>query len=420
MDAAGMTQTRSAALFERMAGLLPGGNTRATTWYPPFPVALAGGHGARVVDVDGNEYLDFLANYTAMVHGHGFPPIVEALERTARNGWSFPAPSEDQAELAARICARFGAIERVRFTNSGTEAVMVAVRAARAFTGRDVIVKAFGGYHGCWEQVAAGAGEDPDARAELEPGIPAVVADLVLQVPYDDAGALAATMAEHGDRVAAILLEPVLGHSIEPASPEYLHAARRIADAHGALLILDEVITARLHTGGRQTQLGVTPDLTTLGKVIGGGVPIGGVGGRAEVMDVFDPRRDRFVEHHGTFNGNGLAMAAGCASLDALPAAEIDRIDLLGARLADGLTAALADAALPGRVTRVGSLLHVHLPLPELRALHAAALREGLYMAPRGQMSISTPMDDELVDAGIAAFARAAQHVQHATGSPAP
>ena len=149
-------------------------------------------------------------------------------------------------------------------------------------------------------------------------------------------------------------------------------------------------------------------------------MPIGAVGGRAEVMDVFDPRRDRFVEHHGTFNGNGLAMAAGCASLDALTAAEIDRIDALGGRLADGVATALTEAGLPGRVTRVGSLLHVHLPLPELRALHAAALREGLYMAPRGQMSISTPMDTEIVDGGVAAFARAAQHVQHPTGSRTP
>jgi glutamate-1-semialdehyde 2,1-aminomutase len=179
------------------------------------------------------------------------------------------------------------------------------------------------------------------------------------------------------------------------------------------------VITARLHTGGRQTQLGITPDLTTLGKVIGGGLPIGAVGGRADVMEVFDPRRPRFVEHHGTFNGNGLATAAGCASLDALPQAEIDRIDALGARLESGLTAAIAAAELPGHVTRVGSLLHVHLPAGELHALHAAALAEGLYMAPRGQMSISTPMDDALVDAGIAAFARAADRVAERTGASA-
>ena len=411
-----MTLARSEALFERMAGLLPGGNTRATTWYAPFPVALAGGAGARVWDVDGNEYLDFLANYTAMVHGHAFGPIVETIERTARNGWSFPAPSETQADLAERICARFGSIDRVRFTNSGTEAVMAAVRAARAFTGRDLIVKAVGGYHGCWEQVAAGAGEDPAARSG-EPGIPAVVADLALQVPYDDGAALEAAMDVSGDDVAAILLEPVLGHSIEPAGAAYLEVAARLAHDHGALLILDEVITARLHTGGRQTQLGITPDLTTLGKVIGGGLPVGAVGGRADVMAVFDPRRERFVEHHGTFNGNGLAMAAGCASLDALPQPEIDRIDALGARLHAGLTAAIAAADLPGHVTRVGSLLHVHLPARELQTLHAGALAEGLYMAPRGQMSISTPMDEALVDAGIAAFARAADRVANRTGA---
>jgi glutamate-1-semialdehyde 2,1-aminomutase len=364
-------------------------------------VALSHGDGYRVWDVDGNEYLDLLSNYTSLVHGHGAPTIAAAVEAAVRSGSAHPAPLTLQAELADRICSRVSGIDKVRFTNSGTEAVMVAVRAARAITGRVVVIKAIGGYHGSWEQVSLGASEDEDigsSQVKLEPGVPAAVASMLRSVRYNDIGHLEETMASVGGEVAAILLEPVLGHVIEPATADYLRRARQLADEHGALLILDEVITLRLHEGGVQRQLGIDPDLTTLGKVIGGGLPVAAVGGHDSVMEIFDPRRAPYIEHHGTFNGNTLGMAAGIASLDLLPQDEIDRINALGDRLAAGLQQQLSSADSDLVLTHVGSLMNVRGDEVALTRLHAAALDEGVYMAPRGMLCISTPMDEPLID----------------------
>jgi glutamate-1-semialdehyde 2,1-aminomutase len=402
--------SESKRLFERMERVMPAGNTRTTTFYPPFPVALARGDGCRVWDVDGNEYIDLLSNYTSLVHGHGAPPIVAAVEAAIRSGSAHPAPLSLQYELAERICSRVPAIDKVRFTNSGTEAVMVAVRAARAITGRDMVIKAIGGYHGSWEQVSLGASEDEDidaSQVRLEPGVPAAVAQMLRSVRYNDVEHLEAAMAEIGSDVAAILLEPVLGHVIEPATAEYLSHARRLADDHGALLILDEVITLRLNEGGVQAQLGIAPDLTTLGKVIGGGLPVAAVGGRDGAMEIFDPRRAPYIEHHGTFNGNTLGMAAGCASLDLLPQGEIDRINGLGDRLAAGLREQLASADAGLMLTHVGSLMNLRGEARALEALHSAALDEGIYMAPRGMLCISTPMDEGIVDEALGRMQRA-------------
>jgi glutamate-1-semialdehyde 2,1-aminomutase len=394
----------SARLFERMARVMPAGSTRTTTFYPPFPIAIERGEGSRVWDVDGNEYIDLLSNYTSLVHGHAAPAIVAAVERAMRSGSAHPAPLAVQAELAERICARVPAVEKVRFTNSGTEAVMVAVRAARAITGRDHVVKAIGGYHGSWEQTALGSSEDEDIDATdvvLDPGIPQPVAQLLHSVRYNDTGHLESTMAEHGTDVAAILLEPVLGHVIEPATAAYLTRARELADRYGALLILDEVITLRLHEGGMQAAMGIAPDLTTLGKVIGGGLPVAAIGGREETMGIFDPRVGGSIEHHGTFNGNTLGMAAGVASLDLLPQPEIDRINALGDRLAARLAQLLEASQLELALTGVGSLMNVRGDAGELLALHHAALDAGLYIAPRGMLCVSTAMDDAVIDEAI-------------------
>jgi glutamate-1-semialdehyde 2,1-aminomutase len=408
-------QERSLALFRRLERLLPGGNTRTTTFYAPFPIAVARGDGALVWDADGNRYIDLLGNYTALIHGQAHPAIGEAVSAAFRSGSAHPAPIELQAALAERIAARVPSIERLRFTNSGNEAVMMAVRAARAFTGRDAIVKAVGGYHGSWEQVATASSEDEAdpgrAAPGGEPGIPRAVAGLAHPVSYNDVEGLTETMQVHGDQVAAIILEPVLGHIIEPATTAFLQAARSLADAHGALLILDEVITLRLHVGGAQALHGVNPDLTTLGKIIGGGLPVGAFGGRADVMDQFDPRRAGHVDHHGTFNGNALTMAAGGASLDLLPQSEIDRIGALGARLADGALQAVRDAGLSLDSSRVGSLVNLRGPLDLLLAMHAAALDEGVYMAPRGLLCVSTPMDDAILDEVLGSLQRAALRV---------
>jgi glutamate-1-semialdehyde 2,1-aminomutase len=430
----GFDTSRSRALSERLQRSLPGGDTRSITYYAPYPLAIARGSGYRLWDIDGNDFIDLLNNYTALYHGHAHPAIVEAIGKQAGLGTCFPAPNELQAELAERICSRFDSIDRVRFTNSGSEADMMAIRAARAFTGRDEIVKVDGGYHGLWEQVPmswgvqhgrVGAGEGGDPGEIWDIAIPKAVQELVHMFDYNDIDQLEAIMTERSGRIAAVIFEPVLGEGVVVGEPSFFTRARELCDQHGALLILDEVITARLHPGGYQAVLGVRPDLTVLGKGFGGGVPSAGFGGRAEVMDILNPRRPGTLSHAGTFNGNPLAMAAGCASLDLLTPSEIDRINGLGALLADGLRETLRANELAGRITSAGSLVHVHFDTGEeirsfrdvnlhsemLVRLHGAALEEGVYIAPRGTLNTSTAMDGSVIEEAVARLGRAMRRI---------
>jgi glutamate-1-semialdehyde 2,1-aminomutase len=417
----------SRSLNEEFRRWLPGGDTRSITWFAPYPVVIDHAAGHELVDADGRGYIDLLNNYTALVHGHAHPRIVEAITEQARRGTVYPAPHAGQAALAAELVRRVPSVERVRFTNSGSEAVMQAIKAARAFTGRPLLVKVDGGYHGSWDQVPLTAAE---ARGQ---GTPAEVAGLVRFVPYNDLDALGALLAREGDHVAAILLEPVMGEGVIAASAEYLHGVRELATAHGALMVLDEVVTFRLAEGGRQQTLGVSPDLTTFGKIIGGGLPVGAVGGGERVMSVFDPSRPHALPHSGTFNGNTLTTAAGLVSLELLTPSEIERIDALGASLANGLREAMAANGLRGCVTRCGSLLHLHfdveteptaftdlaLDSPTLAHMHLACMEEGLFIAPRGLLNTSTAMDEAAVTEAVARFARAAASVGHSGSVPA-
>jgi glutamate-1-semialdehyde 2,1-aminomutase len=404
---------RSREIAERLERSIPGGNTRSLAYFPPYPLVISSGSGCRIWDADGNEFVDLLNNYTASVHGHALPAVNEAMSEQAVLGTVFPAPSELQAELAERIVGRVASVEKVRFANSGSEAVMMAVRGARAFTGREKIVKAEGGYNGMWEQVPISWPQD-HYRAAMPEG----VRELVRMVDYNEVGQLEAAMREEGEEVAAIILEPVTGTGVFTGTPEYFAAARRLADEHGALLICDEVITLRLGVGGFQEVLGVRPDLTTMGKIIGGGLPVGAFGGRADVMEVFDPRAREHLHHSGTFNGNLMTMAAGCVTLDLLTHPEIERINALGERLAEGLRRSLAERPdLHGVVNNCGSLVHVNfetegevrrfsdlrLDSPVAAAFHLAALEEGVYFGPRGFMNTSTAMDEQVVDEALEA-----------------
>ena len=396
-----MEHQRSRELFERLAKVMPGANTRTVTHYEPFPVCIERGEGCRIWDVDGNSYIDLLNNYTPLVHGHAHPRIVEAITRTAAQGLAaaVPAPIALQAELAERLCARTPSIDLVRFTNSATEAVMMAVRAARAFTGRDDFIMPSNGYHGSWDQVSLSGTDEahPDGAEGVVPmGIPAVVADVVHFVRFNDIGHLEELMRQHGSTTAAILLEPILGHILEPGDPEFIRAALRLAHEYGALLILDETITYRLHVGGWQAKHGLEADLTTLGKTIGGGMPVGAFGGKEHVMRIFDPRAAAPLAAHGTMNGHPLCMAAGCASLDLLDQPAIDRINGFGESLAERLEGAARDADVDMQVHAYGSLMQVNCSDP--LAFHRACLEEGLYIAPRGSMNVSTPMDEAVLD----------------------
>jgi len=396
-----MKDDNSQALFERLAKVMPGANTRTVTHYDPYPISIDHGEGCRLWDVDGNVYIDLLNNYTPLVHGHAHPRIVEAIMQAATRGCAsaFPAPTALQGELAERLCTRTPSIDLVRFTNSASEAVMMAVRGARAFTGRDDIVFPSNGYHGSWEQVSvSGVDEEhPDGAEGVVPmGISKAVADMAHFVRFNDIGNLEELMERHGSRIAAILLEPILGHILDPGEPEFISAALRIAHDHGALLILDETITYRLHVGGWQVRHGIEPDLTTTGKTIGGGMPVGAFGGKEDVMRIFDPRGANPLAAHGTMNGHPLCMAAGCASLDLLDQSAIDRINGMGERLAEQLDGAARDAGVDMHVHACGSLLQVNCADP--LAFHRACLEEGLYIAPRGSMNLSTPMDQAVLD----------------------
>src|SRR5215210_5982379 len=415
----GIKTERSREIAERLGRSIPGGNTRSLAFFPPYPLAISAGSGCRIRDADGNEFVDLLNNYTASVHGHAVPAVNEAMREQAALGTVFPAPGELQADLAERLIGRVASVEKVRFANSGTEAVMMAVRGARAFTGREKVVKAKGGYNGMWEQVPMSLPDDPDT---CKAAMPEGVRELVRMVDYNDEEGLEAVMEEESGEVAAVLLEPVTGTGVFAGTPEYFEAARRLADEHGALLICDEVITLRLAFGGFQEILEVRPDLTTMGKIIGGGLPVGAFGGRSDVMAIFDPSAPHHLHHSGTFNGNLMTMAAGCVALDLLTQKEIERINALGERLANGLRRSLAERPdLEGVVNNCGSLVHVNFETEgEFRnysdlnlnslvvaAFHLAALDEGVYFAPRGFMNTSTAMDERVVDDALEACSRA-------------
>jgi glutamate-1-semialdehyde 2,1-aminomutase len=390
----------SRALFERALGSLPGGNTRTTIFHDPYPVYLVGGEGCRATDVDGVERIDFISNYTSLILGHCHPRVVEAVQRQAGRLMSAAAPNELEIELAERIRERLPSIELIRFANSGTEATMLALRAARAFTGRSAIATFAGGYHGSHDY-AASIPADPSASPGGR-GIPAAVADTVVVAPFNDIEGTRAAFEPRLADLAAVIIEPVLGSGgVLPATAEFLAFLRELTREAGALLVFDEVISFRIGYHGAQGRLGVTPDLTTLGKIIGGGLPVGAFGGRADVMALFDPRSDNPLGHGGTFNANPLTMAAGLATLAEMTPERYDELEALAVELWEKLTTLFADTSVAGSVTQAGSLFN--LQLDDTASLHLALLSNGILLTGRGMGCLSTPMTTVEVDAFVEA-----------------
>lgn len=404
----------SAARAERAAALFPGGDFRAAAWHRPYPLTIAGGAGPWLRDVDGHEYLDLLGNYTALVHGNAHPAVVEAATAAVAAGTCWAAANDHMVELAQLLVDRVASVERVRFCNSGTEATMHAAMVAREVTGRRTVLMARYGYHGSYDDYEAGNLGHPGPRTAL--------------APYGDAAAFEAVLAERGDEIACVILEPVMGSSgVVPAPPGFLARVAAATRAAGALFVLDEVITFRLAAGGAQALAGVEPDLTTFGKLIGGGFPVGALGGRAGVLAVTDPAVGR-LPLSGTFNANPVTMAAGAVAVRELTGDRIAAIDRWCGRLADGLTKAAADHGVPFSCRRAGSLLNVFLS-PEspatladrtdgdrMAAFHLACLANGLFFAPRGLLATSTVLSDELVDEAVERAARAFAAVAAARG----
>jgi glutamate-1-semialdehyde 2,1-aminomutase len=352
---------KSAAAFARAAEVIPGGvnsPARAFGAVGGQPIFIARGEGAHLIDLDGNRYLDYVGSWGPLILGHCHPRVVEAVTEAASKGASFGAPTEAETELAELIRELMPSVEMVRMVSSGTEAAMSAIRLARGFTGRDVIVKFAGCYHGHVDALLVAAGSSATTLGvPNSPGVPAGCTQDTLLVRYNDVAGLQHAFMSHGDRIAGVILEPVVGNMglVVPA-PDFLLELRRLTERHGALLIYDEVMTGfRLALGGAQELQGMKPDLTVLGKIVGGGLPVGAYGGRADVMKKVMPAGPVFQA--GTLSGNPLAMAAGLATLRELrDHPPYDHLETLSRRLADGLTHAARDANVPHRLQRVGSM----------------------------------------------------------------
>lgn len=358
--------SNSAQLWKRACDALPGGSTRVQTFFHPYPTYIDSAQGCRVTDIDGVSRIDFVGGYTVQVHGHSHPEIVAAVRRQAEKVISLSLPTELEVELAEIFCQRTESIERVRFANSGSEAVMNAIKAARAYTGRPKIAKCEGVYHGSYDYAEVSLDPNPQnwgadapvpvgyARGEPE----GLLRDVVV-IPFNDVENSRRILEAHADTLAGVLLDPApcrCGGG--RASRAYSDMLREVTRKIGALLIVDEVVTYRLHEGGAQTLFGIDPDITTLGKIVGGGLPIGVVAGRAEVMQVFDARKGKpACPHSGTFTANPLTMAAGIASMRLLTQDVIDELNAKAQKFRAALNETFKLAGMPGRVMGEGSLL---------------------------------------------------------------
>jgi glutamate-1-semialdehyde 2,1-aminomutase len=383
--------SRSAQLYERARAVMPGGNTRRTVFTPPFPAYAASAQGPYVVDVEGQRRLDFVNNYTALIHGHAHPRILEAVVRQLSLGTAVSFPTESEIRLAELLVERVDSIEQLRFTNSGTEAVMMAIQAARAFTGRSKIAKFDGCYHGSYEN-----------------------AEVLL--PFNQPDTVERLLRQHGSELAAVLVDP-LPHRpgfLDPVA-ELLPRLRQITRELGVLLISDEIISFRLDYHGPQHNYGYAADLTTLGKIIGGGFPVGAFGGRADVMALFDPTHPGpQISHGGTYNGNPVTMIAGYEAMAMLTPEAYDRIGALGQRLRIGLANVFETRGLSWQVTGQGSLFKLHphprplvdyqsaLPTPgeqsTVEQFYLAMLGNGIMLTPDLAGALSTPMTEREVD----------------------
>jgi glutamate-1-semialdehyde 2,1-aminomutase len=388
--------------FEELRHYLPGGDSRSTLFYPPYPAVLVQGDGCRVVDLDGNRLLDLTGNHSILVHGYGAPRVLEAIRRQVELGTCFSGPTEAQLRFAQHLVERIGSLERVRFTNSGTEAVMMAVRAARRFTGRRKIAKLEGGYHGTSGCVMGS--EHPD----------------LLVLPADDADAAVALLARHGADIAALLVEPVQGAAgMLALNAAYLRALRDATRRLGIVLVFDEVVSLRVAYGGAEEYFGIKPDMSCLGKLIGGGLPLGAFGGREEIMALFDPSHGPpVIPHPGSYNANPVSLAAGLATLELLSRDTVTRLNATGDRLRAGLSGVFAEAGIPVSVTGLGSLFGMHLTEGPVRTIRDAAradaaLRhsiflglyvEGILLDPRGVGTLSTAIGEPEIEEFLAAL----------------
>ncbi|MBM10667.1 MAG: glutamate-1-semialdehyde-2,1-aminomutase [Chloroflexi bacterium] len=423
-----MELSKSEALFAQAQQYIPGGvnspvrSFRAVGGTPPF---IARGEGARVWDVDGNEYIDYLGSWGPLVLGHSHPAVVEALKKTAEGGTSFGAPVEGEIELAKLICELLPSVDSVRLVNSGTEACMSAIRLARAFTGRNKLIKFAGCYHGHADGLLAMAGSGALTHGiPTSAGVPESYASETLVADYNDIESVEKFFLANPTDIAAVILEPVAGNmGVVPPAPGFLADLRRITQENGSLFIFDEVITGfRVGPNGAQGLYGINPDITTMGKIIGGGLPVGAYGGRKDVMEMVAPLGPMYQA--GTLSGNPLAVSAGVATLNELKKpGTYEKLESLAQRLTEGATKAFQSAEIPSTINRVGSMFTGFFNAGPVSGLsHAegsdtatygsyfhAMQEQGIYVAPSQFEAgfVSTAHTEADIDATIAKVSEA-------------
>lgn len=438
--------SRSAQLFDRAQQSMPGGGTRHPVMFQPYLVYAADAQGCRVTDIDGTQRIDFINNFSSQIHGHAHPRIVQAISEQARHITSAILPTEHEIRLAELLRERVPAIKKVRFCNSGTEAAMLAVKAARARTGRRRVMKMEGGYHGQYPELETswvasadnwGPLSEPN-RVPFGEGTPGALTENIVVAPINRSEITQALIRRYADELAAVIIDPFPSHMrFLRASPEYLNMLREETARLGIVLIFDEVFSFRLGYHGAHGHFGVTPDAVVLGKIIGGGLPIGAFGGSDDVMSVFTTLRANGlpkVFHGGTFTANPMSMAAGLASMQLLTREAYADLDAKGDRLRSGLRAAATRASLPVVVHGGGSLTAIAIAerdfdsyrdmvtsigpkhRDKMLAFHRAMLNAGILVSPQGVLVGSTPMSDADIDAAVAAAGAAFQSLPR--GSP--
>jgi glutamate-1-semialdehyde 2,1-aminomutase len=409
----------SREFYRRATKVMPGGNTRHSTVLSPYPIYVSRGQGCRVTDVEGQERIDFLNNYTSLILGHANPQVTRAVQQRMALSSAFTMPTEAEVELAELIVSRVSYIDQMRFCNSGSEAVMMAVRAARAFTGKPKIAKFEGAYHGVYDYVQVSEGPPPgdwgDAEAPAsvaEPSIAASVSSEVVVLPWNNIQACRRLIARHKEELAAVIVDALpLGIGLISPKPGFLEALRDETERHGILLISDEVMSFRLSYYGAMHEHQIRPDLTTFAKIIGGGFPVGAVAGPAGVMSVFDHTRNCKVHHGGTFNANPVTMTAGLETMKQMTPEAYERLNRMGEAIRNRLTRLFADRRIAATVCGKGSMFAAHLTDSELvdfRSLQGFSrtnpvygelchqmLANGIVVTPRGIFGcLSTPMTD--------------------------
>ena len=408
---------------------LPGGDSRHSIFWDPYPIFVASASGCHVIDADGTDRLDFINTMTTMILGHAPKPVMDAVKQQLDHGVAYNAPNYHQVSLAKLLCERIPSFDLVRFTNSGTEATLNTLRAARAFTGKSKFAKVEGGYHGTHDAVTVSVRVDPEKAGDPQrptavaasEGLAEGVTDQVVIIPFNDVEASRRILEENKDQLAAVIVEPVMGSvGMVPGSIEFLTMLRDFTADNGIVLIFDEVISFRVAPGGAQQYYGVTPDLTSLGKIIGGGFAVGAFGGRKDIMDLYDPTKGAKVSHAGTFNANPVTMLAGTVTLEHLTSDVYRGLAERTEELRQGIRQVCADLEVPVQVTGLGSLFGIHFTDGPVNGYRAVArgdanlknqvflglMNEGILMASNLVGGLSTEIGDEEVATFVDALRR--------------